>query len=107
MENSKCVRLGKPKNDKPRPLLVTVADNAIRRQILRNAKHLCHSNTYKRVFISPDLTLQEREANKQLRQELRRRKDAGESNLIIKNGKIVSKQLTQREAPMETTNTSN
>ena len=107
LEISKCVRLGKPKNDKPTPLLVTVADNAIRRQILRNAKHLRHSNTYKCVFISPDLTLQEREANKQLRQELRHRKDAGELNLIIKNGKIVSKQSTQREAPMETASTSN
>jgi len=106
-EISKCVRLGKPKNDKPRPLLVTIPDNTIRRQILRNAKNLRNSNTHKRVFISPDLTPQEREANKQLRQELKRRKDAGDTNLIIKNGKIVSKQPPQKAAPMETTTSSN
>ena len=105
-EISKCIRLGKPKNDKPRPLLVTVPENAVRRQILRNAKNLRNSNTHKRVFISPDLTSQEREANKQLRQELKCQRKAGETNLIIKNGKIVFNQLSRKAAPMETTTSS-
>ena len=108
LEISKCFRLGKPKNDKPRPLLVMLTDISAKRQILRNAKLLRNSNSHKRVFISPDLTQQEREANKKLRNELQCRKQAGETNLIIKHGKIVPRQ-PQRVAtpPMDTTNTSN
>ena len=49
-EISKCIHLGKPKNDKPRPLLVTVPENAVRRQILRNAK-TCIIVTITNVFL--------------------------------------------------------
>ena len=42
----------------------------------------------------------------QLRQELNRRKDAGESNLIIKYGKSVQKQPSNKTTPMDTTNSS-
>ena len=38
----------------------------------------------------PDLTPKEREASKVLRAEIRRRRDEGENNLVIKNYKIVS-----------------
>jgi len=85
-ETTKCFRLGKPR--KPRLLRVTLTENVIRRQILRNARHLRNSNAHKNVLVSPDLTLQEREANKRLSQELKRRKDAGDSNLIIKYRKL-------------------
>jgi len=91
LETTKCFRLGK-RSSNPRPLLISIVDNSIRRQILRNAKILRNSNSYKNVFISPDLTPQERVVNKQLRAELQRRKESGEPNLIIRRGKIIPKQ---------------
>ena len=109
LEISKCFRLGRPQNGKLRPLLVTLTDGSARGRILRGAKALRTSSTYKRVYISPDLTLKEREANKCLRTELRRRKEAGETNLIIKHGKIVSKSPSSgtTSVPMESVATSN
>jgi len=80
-------------------LLIALSDNSVRRQILRNAKTLRNSSTYRNVFISPDLTPQERASNKQLRTELQRRKAAGEPNLIIKRGQIVSKQSLPKATP--------
>ena len=103
----KVTRLGKLVKEKPRPLLVTLVDNSVRRQILRNAKTLRNSTTYKKVFISPDLTPKEREANKNLLEELRRRKQAGEVNLIIKRGKIISKQMNGPAAMDSTGNSKN
>jgi len=71
LETSKCFRLGRQGN-KLRPLLITLSDSSVRRQILRNAKNLRNSSKYKNVFISPDLTPQEREASKTLHTELQR-----------------------------------
>ena len=48
--------------------------------------------THKNIFISPDFTPQERAKNKQLHVELQRRKASGETALIIKRGRIISKQ---------------
>ena len=42
-------------------------------------------------IISPDRTMQERERFRELPAELKHRKDGGEPNLIIRNGKIVTK----------------
>ena len=69
LETIKCYRLGK-RNNKPRPLLIMLSNSSVRRQILRNAKSLRNGSTHKNVFISPDLTPQERVSNKQLRTEL-------------------------------------
>ena len=44
------------------------------------------------VYVSPDLTMKEREINRALHQELKRRKEAGEKDLIIKRGKIINRQ---------------
>ena len=41
------------------------------------------------MYVSPDLTLKEREQSKQLREELRARKASGEKDLYIKFGRIV------------------
>ena len=56
--------------------------------------------------MTPDLTKKEREANKKLRDELHRRKGAGETNLAIRNGKIVMlKPATETERQMQKTST--
>lgn len=101
IEISKSFRLGKRNEGKNRPLLITLANNYARSRILRSAKNLRKSSTYQNVYISPDLSPKERETNKLLRQELRRRKESGEVNLIIKHGKIVSKQVNSN-SPTET-----
>ena len=87
LEINKCFRLGRFQNDKLRPLLVTLTDSSASGQILKSAKTLRTSNTYERMYISPDLTPKEREANKCLRTELHRRKEEG-ANLIIKCRKL-------------------
>ena len=42
------------------------------------------------MYISPDNTLKEREAAKELRVELKRRSSAGDKHLTIRRGKIVT-----------------
>ena len=108
LDISKSVRLGKQTEGKNRPLLITLTDNYARSHLLmRNAKTLRSSNTYRNVYISPDLTLKEREANKLLRQELFTRKQAGETNLIIRHGKIVSKHIKHNTTPVVMDSTNN
>ena len=48
------------------------------------------SSTWKRIYIQPDMTPSEREAHKLLYNQLQTRRSQGESNLIIRNGKIVT-----------------
>ena len=107
IEISKSFRLAKRVEGKNRPLLITLMDNNIRNRILRNAKDLQKSSTYSKVFISPDLSPKERASNKILRQELRRRKEAGEANLIIRHGKIVTKPAVPNTAAVSMDSSTN
>ena len=104
---SKAIRIGRSTNGRPRPLLVTLLDDSSRRYILQNAKSLRNNSTYNNVYISPDLTPKEREINRQLHTELKRRKQAGETNLMIKRGKIITKQTNSQltlDHPVSTQN---
>ena len=85
---TKLVRLGKQIEGKIRPLLVTLMDSYVIGHLLQNAKTLRNSSSHQNVYISPDLTPKEREINKLLYEQLRRRKEAGESDLIIRRGKL-------------------
>ena len=64
-----------------------------KREILGSAKKLRDSETWSDIFITPDMTPKERERNKQLREELKRRRNEGEEGLVIRGGQI--KQLNQ------------
>ena len=86
---TKAIRLGKKNSEKPRPLLLSFAQETTKREILSNARILRRSTKWSNVFISPDLTLKERQANREIRAEMKRRRENGEQNLIIKRGKIV------------------
>ena len=59
--------------------------------MLKSAHQLHSFTQYDNVYISPDRTRQERESFRKLRAELKQRKDGGEPNLVIRNGKIVTK----------------
>jgi len=90
VEITKCIRLGKTIQNKARPVLITIPNSNKRSSILRSASSLRKSEHHKDTFISPDMTPREREAAKELRAELRRRKSHGEVNIIIRRGKIVT-----------------
>ena len=70
-------RAGKRSEDpmKPRPLIVKVVDEETRQKLLENARKLARSAEWKRVFISHDLTYQQRE---EARQEERKLKEEAE-----------------------------
>jgi hypothetical protein len=89
-------RLGSPRTEpdaKPRPVKLNLASEEARITILKGAKNLRASQEerWKNVFIHQDLTPREREVRRLLVQELKTRRAAGETNLIIANGKIVRK----------------
>ena len=65
---------------------------ALRREIPRPAYKLSKIPKWSNIYVSPDYTHKEREANKILREELKRCKENGEVNLGISNGMIVVKQ---------------
>ena len=67
-----------------------------KRQILSKAKTLRNSTEWNRVYISPDLTPKERAENKKLRDELKRRRNEGEANLIIRKGVITTRPPDQQ-----------
>jgi len=98
------IRLGrKRENGKPRLLKVEMPRMELRKELLRRAKELRKSDhdIFKYVYICPDLTPKQREAGMKLVQELEKRKEDGEADLIIRRGKIVKKSGTH-EAMDET-----
>ena len=65
-------RAGKKKEDgKPRPMIVRVDDEETRQSILANARRLARKEEWKRVFVSPDLTWQQREEAREEERKLR------------------------------------
>jgi len=46
---------------------------------------------FQKVYLSPDLTPQERKENRELLMELKRRREEGEKDIMIRRGRIVKK----------------
>ena len=86
----KSFRVGKKIEGRDRLLIVTLDNAFSKHDILKLAPQLRHSKKFVRVYITPDLTRKERELSKKLRDELNSRKRAGETNLTIRGGRIVS-----------------
>ena len=59
-----------------------------RRAILSRAKELRKSREFRQVFVAKDLTHEERERDRKLREELKEKRQQGES-VIIRNGEII------------------
>jgi hypothetical protein len=87
------IRLGKGTQlgTRPRLLRVTLKSEEKKKEILKKAPDLNKNvrDQAKRIFINPDYTQKQREQQKKLREEKKRRTDEGEQNLAIRNGKIV------------------
>ena len=87
---SKCFRVGRTPQNKPRLLIVTLDTPGVKQDILRLAPQLRSSEKWGNIYITPDLTKSEREAARKIREELAARRAAGESNITIRRGRIVS-----------------
>ncbi|CAH1250128.1 Hypp8776 [Branchiostoma lanceolatum] len=96
-------RLGRRNPEKPRPLLIRIYsdDTSSRALIFRRAKDLRNSARWSRVYIVPDMTPNEREVDRKLRQELKSRREAGEANVVIRRGRIVCTQTTRESQPRD------
>lgn len=86
----KMMRIGRKANpQKPRPLKVILKKVDSRKEILMRAKELKDTADFSRVFLTPDLTRKQQEKDKELRNQLKRFRDGGESTARIKYGKVV------------------
>lgn len=88
---NKSFRAGRATQGKPRLLILTLEDERVKHDLLRMAPQLRSSNNWSHIYLGPDLTLSERTENKALRDELKRRKEAGETNLIIYRKRIITR----------------
>ena len=83
---------------KPRPLRITFEEQEGKMKVLKHAAKLAtidhwnNRSTHKGVFIQPDKTKAERDLDYKLRIERRTRMEAGETNLVIRNGKLETRQ---------------
>lgn len=59
-------------------LKVVFATRSMQQAFLAAARHLRNDSEYKDVYVRPSLTREQRDAEYKLRQECRRRRDAGE-----------------------------
>ena len=99
-------RAGKKRDDaKPRPMIVKVGDEEMRQRLMANARRLSLKEEWKRVFVSPDLTWQQREEarkeEKRLREEAERKNEeaenAGRSGTYVLIGPRGKRRLVWRE----------
>ena len=100
------IRLGKKKpaeGERPRPLRLKMSSVKAKWDAIKITKNINIGKDVKdRIFINPDLSKEEREAQKALRAQLKARKDAGETDIMIKGDKIVKKpQPTQEVRALE------
>ena len=91
---NKAFRLGQ-RNNKPRLLKISVNSEAEKALVLRNAiklKNVDHPDEIQQLFITPDLTSKEQQANRKLREELKELNKESKT-FYIKNGKIVQRRV--------------
>ena len=84
----RCFRIGKPGSERPRLLKVVFTSMEDKMNLLRKGKMLRKSERFRQVYINPDLTILQRENNRSLREELKRRREAGEQ-VMIRGDKVV------------------
>ena len=76
---------------KPRPMIVRVSDDETRERLLANARKLMRVEGWQRVFISPDMTWEQREEGRKIEKELRDQAEAktAEATNEGKKGKFI------------------
>ena len=83
-------RIGIKEENKKRPIKISLKDPKKRIDLLSKNQELklLEDAVSTKIYVSPDKTKKQREADKELREELKRRK-AVDPNLIIRNSRIV------------------
>ena len=87
---STVTRPGKKVPDNIRPLRIYLDNEATKHRILSRSSQLKSKAEWENVYVNPDMTLAERNANKLLCQELKERRNRGEKYLVIRRDKIIS-----------------
>ena len=82
----KAYRVGKKTPNRPRILIIAVDDYETKRTILKQKSQLRHTTQWAKVFVNPDLTKQEREAKKKLREGQAARKQSEKEKSVMKKG---------------------
>ena len=105
VEIKECIRIPARRegqtDDTPKKLLVKLTSPKMQKKVLEKAKNMKKIEGWGSTYISPDLTKAQREKAYQLRVEKRRRTQAGESNLIIRNGAVVAKESRPFREPRD------
>ena len=70
-----CAGKKKEGDDKPRPMVVWVEDEETRSRLLSDARRLARKEAWRTVYVSPDLTWQQREEARKREKELREEAD--------------------------------
>ena len=84
-----ATRLRKKEPNKMRPLCVCLDNEMTKQKILSRSSQLKSKPNWENVYVNPDMTLAERNANRLLHRELKERGDREEKKIIRRN-KIVS-----------------
>ena len=95
---TRSFRVGKRSDDKPRLLIVSLENTDTKSELLKMASELRHLSTWKRIYVTPDLTKKERDESKRLREELTSRCLAGETDITIRRERIVRPPANASEA---------
>jgi hypothetical protein len=90
LDPEEVARIGRISRDRPRLLRFKCCSVDEKLSLLRAAKDLRKHAAYRGVYINPDSTRLQRVKNKELRDELKRRREAGEE-VIIYRGRIIDK----------------
>eukprot|EP00116_Pleurobrachia_bachei_P007154 sb/3467416/ len=94
----KCAqRLGRYSEDRSRPLKITFATRETQLMILRKKTKLRDSEVFGRVYISPDLTPEEREARGILVKEMKERKAQNPGKSFVIKGREVVEVSPERQ----------
>ena len=95
--------LGAKSSGKLCPLRVRFNSMEQRKIVLTNARKLCDSTStvFKKVYVNPDLSRQQRHIQWELREELARRKKGGESGIFICQGRIVKQSKSTDQSAIE------
>ena len=86
-----AVRLGKKKDSAVRPVRVVMSSVLSAERILGKSRNLRHSEKHKKVFLSPDRTVEERAQHKDLVQQLKKKaEEEPQRKHFIKSGQVLS-----------------
>ena len=81
-------RVGK-KGEKTRPIRINIENVEDRRMMLKKARTLRDNKEFERVYVVPDMTRQQQDLDRKLREKLKSFKQQGESNAKIVWGEVV------------------